>query len=73
MSISGFSTTTTQFTIDSGKATTCTTSTTLGRGKRCKIGVIFSPSATGMQTDALTIQSNASNQPRTVTLRGRGK
>jgi hypothetical protein len=73
MSISGFSTTTTQFTIDSGKATTCTTSTTLGRGKRCKIGVIFSPDATGMQTDALTIQSNASNQPRTVTLRGRGK
>jgi Thaumatin family/Abnormal spindle-like microcephaly-assoc'd, ASPM-SPD-2-Hydin len=73
MAISGISTTTTEFTIDSGKTTTCTTSTTLKRGGRCKVGIIFSPEATGMQTDMLTIQSNANNQPRTVTLRGRGR
>jgi hypothetical protein len=72
ITLGSMATGTSQFQIDS-TTTTCTNGQVLTKRERCRIGVIFSPSATGLQTDTLTIQSNAANQPRTVHLQGRGR
>ncbi len=61
-----------QFTIDP-TTTTCVNGAILAMGSRCKVGIIFNPSLVGLQTDTLTIESNASNQPRIVVLRGTGR
>jgi len=61
-----------QFTIDP-TTTTCVNGAILAMGARCKVGIIFNPSMTGVQTDTLTIGSNASNQPRIVVLQGIGR
>jgi hypothetical protein len=45
----------------------------VSKGSRCKVGLIFHPTATGLQTDTLTIGSNANNQPQIVHLKGTGK
>jgi large repetitive protein len=38
----------------------------------CKIGVVFTPTATGTRTGALTLSDNAANSPQAVTLTGTG-
>jgi hypothetical protein len=41
-------------------------------GARCTVSVTFAPSATGQRTGAITISSNAVNNPQTVALSGTG-
>jgi subtilisin family serine protease len=50
--------------------TTC--GATLDAGASCTITVAFTPTATGAQTGALTISSDAGDGPHTVTLSGTG-
>jgi kumamolisin len=72
ITLSSITTTGTEFTIDP-ETTTCLSGQVINQGSRCKVAVIFSPSATGARTSTLTISSNALNQPRLVILHGRGK
>jgi subtilase family serine protease len=72
ITISSITTTGNQFTIDP-TTTTCLSGQVINQGSRCKVAVIFSPTATGIQTSTLTISSNALNEPRLVILHGRGK
>jgi hypothetical protein len=51
-------------------STTCTG--TLAAGASCIIGLTLTPATTGAQTGGLTIATNASNSPQTVTLSGTG-
>jgi len=41
-------------------------------GSRCTMSITFAPSATGQRTGAITISSNAVNNPQTVALSGAG-
>ena len=52
--------------------TTCASFSTLSPGQKCKIGLVFKPTATGAQSGKLTIVGNQSNHP-SVTLKGTGK
>lgn len=45
---------------------------TLGAGATCAFSVVFTPLASGPRSATLTINTNASNNPLTVTLRGAG-
>jgi hypothetical protein len=47
-------------------------STVLAGGASCTIGVTFSPIAQGTRNGSVTIMSNASNNPASVTLKGTG-
>ena len=58
------------FTIDPS-TTTC--GTTIISGSTCNLGFVFTPTAKGSLTAAVTIISNAYNSPQTITLTGTGK
>jgi hypothetical protein len=58
------------FTIDPG-TTTC--GTTIISGSTCNLGFVFTPTAKGSLTAAVTIISNAYNSPQTIILTGTGK
>ncbi|WP_433965858.1 beta strand repeat-containing protein [Tunturiibacter gelidiferens] len=58
------------FTIDPG-TTTC--GTTIISGSTCNLGFVFTPTAKGSLTAAVTIISNSYNSPQTITLTGTGK
>jgi len=60
----------TPFAIAASPSTTCTG--TLAAGASCIIGLTLTPATTGAQTGSLTIATNASNSPQTVTLSGTG-
>jgi hypothetical protein len=45
---------------------------TLVAGKKCTVGVTFTPAALGAVTGTLTFNDNAANNPQTVTLSGTG-
>ena len=45
---------------------------TLAVGKKCKIGVVFTPTQLGPLTGTLTITDDAANSPQTVALSGSG-
>jgi Abnormal spindle-like microcephaly-assoc'd, ASPM-SPD-2-Hydin len=47
-------------------------STVLAGGASCTIGVSFTPTAQGTRNGSVTIMSNASNNPASVTLKGTG-
>ena len=49
-----------------------TCSTSVVAGGACKVGVTFSPTATGARTGMLTFTDPASNSPQTVSLSGTG-
>jgi hypothetical protein len=55
---------------DYSKVSTCTTS--LAPGAACTIAVTFSPAATGARTGAISISSNSSGSPHSVSLGGSG-
>ncbi len=61
-----------QFLIDAAR-TTCVNGMSLARGKTCRIGVQFAPSATGPQTAMLVVSDNSSNGPHQVLLKGSGR
>jgi hypothetical protein len=48
------------------------TGQTIAAGETCALNVVFTPQATGPRSATVTINSNASNNPLTVTLRGNG-
>lgn len=53
--------------------TSCGNPGTVNAGSSCSIGLIFTPTGTGAQpSGTLTITTNASNSPQTVTLTGSG-
>jgi hypothetical protein len=60
----------TAITGDFGQTNNCGTS--LAGGKSCTFSVIFTPTATGTRTGALTISDNASGSPQSVSLTGAG-
>ena len=61
------------FSIDTSASGTCAASGALSAGSSCGIGVTFTPTATGMLTQSLTLSSNASNaSPITAALTGTG-
>lgn len=70
--INSLAMTTSQFAIDAAR-TTCNVGAGVGSRRRCKIAVTFQPASAGRQTDSLTIQSNAINQPQSVQLQGTGE
>ena len=45
----------------------------LAAGKKCKVSVTFTPSATGTRKGTLTVTSNAKNPSLTISLKGKGK
>jgi hypothetical protein len=49
-----------------------TCGTKLAVGKKCKVGVTFTPTVPGKLTGRLTFADNAANNPQTVTLSGTG-
>ncbi len=51
---------------------TNTCGATLAVGKKCKVGVTFTPTVLGKLTGTLTFTDNASNSPQTVALTGTG-
>ncbi|MGA3080138.1 MAG: Ig-like domain-containing protein, partial [Terracidiphilus sp.] len=53
-------------------SSTCLNPTVAANGGFCSIAITFSPVATGTQSSTLTITTNASNSPQTVTLTGAG-
>jgi hypothetical protein len=55
---------------DFGQTNTCGTS--IAAGASCTVNVSFRPTASGTRTGTLTLTSNASNSPTTVTLSGTG-
>jgi DNA-binding beta-propeller fold protein YncE len=60
----------TAYAIAASPSTTC--AGTLAAGASCTLAVTLTPASLGAQTGALTIASNASNSPQTVTLSGTG-
>jgi hypothetical protein len=52
--------------------TTCSTSTPLGAGSPCAVGVTFTPTAAGTRPGTLTIASSDPSSPVTVSLSGEG-
>jgi len=52
---------------------TCSTGTVLAPKKKCVLAMGFQPSATGFQTDTLTIDDDADNAPQQIPLQGTGK
>jgi len=54
-------------------ASTCHAGSILAPKKNCVLKVVFQPSTSGLRTDTLTIQDNASNAPQRVPLSGSGK
>jgi hypothetical protein len=55
---------------DFSQTNTCGTS--IAAGASCSVSVSFRPTASGTRTGSLTVTSNASNSPTTVTLSGTG-
>ena len=55
---------------DYARTTTC--GATLAAGANCAISVTFTPTAAGTRTGAITISSNASGSPHSVSLNGTG-
>jgi hypothetical protein len=55
-----------------GATPACSTSSPLGSGASCNIGIAFTPTAIGTQTATLTVSSSASNSPTNVALTGIG-
>jgi hypothetical protein len=55
------------------KLSTCLIEQTLAPGKSCIFAMAFSPTATGPQTDALTIEDNADNDPQVIKFKGSGR
>ena len=53
-------------------AETNTCGTSIAAGGSCTVSVTFTPTAAGAQTGSLTIASNATNSPSTVSLTGTG-
>lgn len=51
---------------------TCSTATPLAIGAQCTLSVTFRPTVLGLRSASLTIQSDASNGPATITLSGTG-
>lgn len=57
---------------DFQRAGTCSTATPLAINAQCTISVSFAPAALGARSASLTIQSDASNGPATISLAGTG-
>lgn len=55
---------------DFGQSNTC--GNTVAAGASCAIDIVFDPIAFGTRTGSMTITSNATNSPQTVTLQGSG-
>lgn len=59
-----------QFAIASG--TTCISGTNVGTGASCLIYITFTPTATGVKTATLSIQSSVAGSPHSISLTGTG-
>ncbi len=66
--ITSITTGTSQFT-----PTKNTCGASLPLGGKCKVAVQFTPAASGLQMDTLTIKDNGTNSPQTVPLQGVGR
>jgi sugar lactone lactonase YvrE len=60
LTFSGLSLGTSNFALDSG-TTNCSTATPLSAGAFCNVGVVCTPTATGLLSDSLTVTDNALN------------
>jgi len=53
-------------------SSTCANGASVNPGATCTVAAIFTPQATGLQTETLTFASNAANSPSTLVLSGKG-
>ena len=53
-----------------GGSGTCAVNTPYAPGASCTVGIVFTPTAAGTSTGAVTISDNASNSPQRITLTG---
>ena len=60
------------FVVNKGKATTCTNNLQIAAGGNCAIGVQFKPTVIGYRTGSLIVSDNDPTSPQTVALTGIG-